>query len=82
MITDDMIEAARECLPAEIAGNIHSALEAAYPLIRAQVLEEAAAVCDRRFMGDNVREDLEAKRCAKAIRGMVNLHGASPVVSV
>jgi hypothetical protein len=27
-----------------------------------------AKVCDARYMGDNSREDMEAKRCAKAIR--------------
>ena len=33
----------------------------------AVVLEEAAKVCERRFMGDNTREDMEARRCAAAI---------------
>ena len=30
--------------------------------------EECAKVCDSRYLGDNNREDLEAKRCAAAIR--------------
>jgi hypothetical protein len=30
--------------------------------------EACAKVCDARYMGDNNREDMEAKRCAKAIR--------------
>jgi hypothetical protein len=30
--------------------------------------EACAKVCDARYMGDNSREDMEAKRCAKAIR--------------
>lgn len=34
------------------------------------VLEEAAKVCDKRYMGDNNREDLEARRCAAAIRAL------------
>jgi hypothetical protein len=36
----------------------------------ALVLEEAARTCDRRYMGDNNREDMEAKRCAAAIRAL------------
>lgn len=34
----------------------------------AEVREECAKVCESRYMGDNNREDLEAKRCAAAIR--------------
>ena len=30
--------------------------------------EACAKVCDSRYMGDNNREDMEAKRCAAAIR--------------
>jgi hypothetical protein len=30
--------------------------------------EACAAVCDARYMGDNNREDMEARRCAAAIR--------------
>ena len=30
--------------------------------------EACAKVCDARYMGDNNREDMEAKKCAKAIR--------------
>jgi hypothetical protein len=30
--------------------------------------EACAQVCDRRYMGDNTREDMEARRCAEAIR--------------
>ena len=37
---------------------------------RNQALEEAAKVCDKRYMGDNNREDLEARRCAAAIRAL------------
>lgn len=38
--------------------------------IRAEVLEQAAQRCDSRYMGDQNREDMEAKRCAQAIRAM------------
>lgn len=37
----------------------------------AVALEEAAMVCERRFMGDHNREDMEARRCAAAIRAMI-----------
>jgi len=40
-------------------------------VIEANIADERAAcakVCDARYMGDNSREDMEAKRCAKAIR--------------
>lgn len=30
--------------------------------------EACARLCDRRYMGDNTREDMEARRCAEAIR--------------
>ena len=30
--------------------------------------ETCAKVCDARYMGDNNREDMEARRCAAAIR--------------
>lgn len=37
----------------------------------AQALERAAQVCESRYMGDNNREDMEARRCAEAIRALV-----------
>ena len=40
-------------------------------IIEANIADERAAcakVCDARYMGDNSREDMETKRCAKAIR--------------
>lgn len=36
--------------------------------VTAKEREACAKVCDARYMGDNNREDMEAKRCAKAIR--------------
>jgi hypothetical protein len=41
-----------------------AALKVAEPVIR----EQCAKICDRRYMGDNNREDMEARRCAAAIR--------------
>ena len=37
-------------------------------LVAAHEREECAKVCETRYMGDNNREDMEAKRCAAAIR--------------
>ncbi len=37
-------------------------------LIAAHEREACAKVCDARYMGDNNREDMEARRCAAAIR--------------
>ena len=41
-------------------------------LVRADEREACAKVCDARYMGDNNREDMEAKRCAEAIRARGN----------
>jgi len=37
-------------------------------LVRADEFEKCAKLCDARVMGDNNREDMEAKRCAADIR--------------
>jgi hypothetical protein len=48
------------------------ALDSSYPemvaIVAAQEREACAKVCDARYMGDNNREDMEARRCAAAIR--------------
>lgn len=59
--------------PAGIDGRLYYIAEstpATLERFAALVLEEAAKVCDRRYMGDNNREDLEARRCAAAIRAL------------
>lgn len=43
-------------------------IEAFADLIRADEREACAKLCDARYMGDNNREDMEAKRCAVTIR--------------
>ena len=43
-------------------------LEAFAELVAAAENEACAKVCDARYMGDNNREDMEARRCAAAIR--------------
>lgn len=37
-------------------------------LVAAAEREACAALCEARYMGDNNREDMEARRCAEAIR--------------
>jgi hypothetical protein len=43
-------------------------LERFAALVAAAEREACAKVCDARYMGDNNREDMEARRCAAAIR--------------
>ena len=43
-------------------------LEAFEALVRADEREACAKMCDARYMGDNNREDMEAKKCAYSIR--------------
>lgn len=43
-------------------------LERFATLVAAAEREACARVCETRYMGDNNREDMEAKRCAAAIR--------------
>jgi len=44
---------------------------------RRAALEDAAKVCEARFMGDLNREDQEARRCAAAIRALAD-EGVKP----
>lgn len=39
-------------------------------LVEAVTREDDALTCEARYMGDNNREDMEAKRCAAAIRAL------------
>jgi hypothetical protein len=58
-----------------IEGNgltLHGDIEHFAALVRADEREACAKVCDKRYMGDNNREDMEAKRCAEAIRARGN----------
>lgn len=86
-VTDEMKVEAQIAIGAAMADRgaiqnavtyAHAALIAAYPLIRAQVLEEAAMVCiqemkDAKYNGDynyGVKEQRVAANCAQAIRDM------------
>jgi hypothetical protein len=48
--------------------NMFDKYEAFAALVRSDEREACAKVCDARYMGDNNREDMEARRCAEAIR--------------
>jgi len=53
--------------PVSATDCIHE-LERFYALAVAKEREECAKVCESRYMGDNNREDMEARQCAAAIR--------------
>jgi len=65
MTRDDIIRMAREA-GCDIAWA--DSLERFAALVAAAEREACAKVCDARYMGDNNREDMEARRCAAAIR--------------
>ena len=50
------------------SGRYQRQLERFAALVAAAEREACAKVCEARNMGDNNREDAEAKRCAAAIR--------------
>lgn len=80
MNREDVIRMAREAGGIDVttsnAGGVTAWLGTATPeflerfakLVAAAEREACAKVCEARNMGDNNREDMEAKRCAAAIR--------------
>lgn len=81
MITDETLETSYSHFILGVENGdkqrLQAALTAAYPLIRAQVLSECAAVCDKiervHRMPKDYEEDLVAegaKECAQAIRAL------------
>ena len=69
MNSADIIRMARE---AGFAGGGCEALFRFAALVAAAERESCANVCEARFMGDMTREDMEARRCAVAIRARNN----------
>ena len=70
MTRDEIIKLARE---AGLAGVESPEGLAAFvfrfaALVAAAEREACAKVCEARYMGDNNREDMEARRCSAAIR--------------
>ena len=73
MDRDDVIRMAREagiCESWQVPPQTAYCLDKFANLIASHVAEECAKVCDARYMGDNNREDTEARRCAAAIRSL------------
>lgn len=75
MNRETIIQMAREAGLAEVTDTAESlpadyveALAKLCALSVAKEREECAKVCESRYMGDNNREDMEAQRCAYAIR--------------
>ena len=68
---DNIIRMAREAGLAALLRDTqktHEALERFAALVAAAEREACAKVCEARYMGDNNREDMEARRCSAAIR--------------
>lgn len=76
MTRDDIIKLAREACDTDKVDAWHNGfwtvtqeeLERFAALVAAAEREACAQVCEARYMGDNNREDMEARRCAAAIR--------------
>ena len=71
MTRDDILRMAREAgfvLSSNATDEAMGRFERFAALAAAKEREACAKVCDARYMGDNNREDMEAKRCAEAIR--------------
>ena len=75
MNRETIIQMARESGLAEVTDTAESlpadyveALAKLCALAVAAEREECAKVCESRYMGDNNREDMEARQCAAAIR--------------
>ena len=66
----DLIRA--DALVKPCCGDFNNCQQICMPRAAAQEREACAKVCDARYMGDNNREDMEAKRCAAAIRARSN----------
>ena len=66
---NEIVDLVRKCAEPDGDFGIDNAI-AFYHAAQRQAYERAAKCCDARYMGDNNREDMEAKRCAEAIRSM------------
>jgi len=75
MTRDDIIKMAREAgfNPVTFMGAGFELFERFAALVAEAEREACAKFCDARYMGDNNREDMEAKRCAAAIRARGNV---------
>jgi len=67
MTKDDITRMAREAGFVGFDGD-NGSLRRFAALVAAAEREACAKICEARYMGDNNREDMEARRCAAAIR--------------
>ena len=68
---DNIVRMAREAGLAALLRDTqktHEALERFAALVATAECGACAKVCEARYMGDNNREDMEARRCSAAIR--------------
>ena len=76
MTSDDILRMAREARLVskwlELCPKDEEALVRFAALVTAAEREACAQVCEARFVGDLTREDMEARRCAAAIRARGN----------
>jgi hypothetical protein len=72
MTRDDIIKLAREADLWLTSPERIAAVERFAALVADAEREACARLCDARYMGDNNREDMEARRCADAIRARWN----------
>jgi hypothetical protein len=74
MTRDDITRMAREAGFSDKQSEVYfdRMLQRFGALVAAQEREACAKVCDSRFIGDHNREDMEARRCAAAIRARGN----------
>lgn len=78
MTRDDIVRMAHEAgWPSMVVDNLPGTedmarLERFADAAIALEREACAKVCEARYMGDNNREDMEARRCAAAIRARGN----------
>ena len=68
MTRDEIIKLAREAGLLPNPEVYAEDLERFAALVAAAEREACAKVCEARYMGDNNREDMEARRCSAAIR--------------
>lgn len=70
---EDVIKLAREAgFAVGIGSPVLPKLMHLIQLVKEEEREACAKVCESRYMGDNNREDMEARQCAAAIRARSN----------
>lgn len=71
VLGENVLSLIQQVLRKHDAAVIEASIEAIRDAVAAE-REACAKVCESRYMGDNNREDMEARRCAAAIRARSN----------